>query len=294
MVPKYKMTGKGKLYSLLNEPNILRNLNKSSFIPEILSSFQDYDNMYIVTTFYTGPTLMKFIHLKLSEDKIRFITACIILSLKYLREKQIIHRDLTFNNIIMDKDYYFNLIDFSFSVNYSKKNIKEFMCRGIKVLNPPEIINKSKYDYNSDYYTLGNLIFFLIFKNYPMDIKQPLNLTQLVHDYNFTDIYSIYLFDFLSKILESNILLRLGYKSIDELIKHPWLNKIDWKKLEYKQLISPFNNTKVGKYINNCEKFNKTKEYLDRYSKVCNTDYYKKFFKIFEYANNNGIQLLYI
>ena len=272
----------------------MRKLNKSNFIPEILSSFQDYDNMYLVTTFYTGPTLMKFTYEKLSEDKIKFITACIILCLKYLREKQIIHRDLTFNNIIMDKDYYFNLIDFSFSVNYSKKNLKEFMCRGTKVLNPPEIINKTKYDYNSDYYILGNLIFFLIFKNYPMEIKQPMNLTQLAHNYNFTNIYSMHLFDFLSKILERNISLRLGYKSIDELINHRWFNNIDWEKLEYKQLISPFNNTKVGKNINHCTKFNKTKEYIDAYSKVCKTDYYKKFFKIFEFSNTKGIQFLYI
>jgi serine/threonine protein kinase len=44
----------------------------------------------------------------LTEEQIKFASACIIQLLNYLREKQIIHRDIMMKNIIMDKNKYFN------------------------------------------------------------------------------------------------------------------------------------------------------------------------------------------
>ena len=32
---------------------------------------------------------------------------------------------------------------------------------------PPEILKFKEYDYNSDYYRLGSVIYYLIFKKYP-------------------------------------------------------------------------------------------------------------------------------
>ena len=44
----------------------------------------------------------------LTEEQIKFALDCIIQLLNYLREKQIIHRDIMMKNIIMDKNKYFN------------------------------------------------------------------------------------------------------------------------------------------------------------------------------------------
>ena len=58
----------------------------------------------------------------MTENQLKFISACVIQSLIYLRKENIIHRDIMMQNIIMDKKKYFNVIDFSFSINYSEKN----------------------------------------------------------------------------------------------------------------------------------------------------------------------------
>ena len=49
-----------------------------------MSSFQDYENIYLVTTFYDGPSLANLKNEKLSEKQIQFISACIIQSFKYI------------------------------------------------------------------------------------------------------------------------------------------------------------------------------------------------------------------
>lgn len=61
----------------------------------------------------------------MTEEQIKFISACTIQSFIYMRKEKIIHRDITFNNIIMDKNKYFNVIDFSFSIDYSQKDNKK-------------------------------------------------------------------------------------------------------------------------------------------------------------------------
>ena len=82
-------------------------------------------------------------------------------------------------NIIMGKDKYFNIIDFSFSIKYSdKKSIKNRMIT-YDMVTPPEILNKSDFDYNSDYYRLGSVLYYLIFKKYPYKLKQEYNISNI-------------------------------------------------------------------------------------------------------------------
>lgn len=171
-IPKYKLFSISKIFSVLNEPKILKKLIKYKFISTIISSFQDYENIYLITTYYEGQSLNFFKEQKLTENQIKFVSACIIQSLFYLREKKIIHRDIMMKNIIMDKDKYFNIIDFSFSIEYFHRNIKNNNMITYNLVTPPEILNHSEYDYNSDYYRLGSIIYYLIFKIYPYFVKK--------------------------------------------------------------------------------------------------------------------------
>lgn len=271
------------LYSLLNEPYIINRIRENNnFIPEIISSFQDYENMYLVTTFYDGPTLSYFKNQQLSEDQIKFISACIIQSLKDIRKYEIIHRDLAYFNVIMDKNNYFNLIDFSFSVDYKDRKLNNLKCNIDADDTPPEIRKNNDYSYNSDYYRLGQLILFLIFKKYPLNIEQIKNKDDLIKNKS----YSNELFDFVREVTKENIKERMGYKNIGELMDHPWFNGFNWKKLEKKEILSPFNfnDMKINKSI--CSKFNKNLKNVREYLLVRNSIYtYKeKLIKLFEFS----------
>ena len=93
-----------------------------SFLPKIISCFYDYENIYLVTNIFNGKSLNYYRSKTLTEEQIKFVSACIIESLTYLRKENIIHRDIMMKNIIMDKDKYFNVIDFSYSINYLNRN----------------------------------------------------------------------------------------------------------------------------------------------------------------------------
>lgn len=285
ITPKYNLNIKGRLNSLLNEPTIMKNLNKKSlFIPQLISSFQDYENMYLVTTFYDGPTLIKLKYENVSEEQIKFVSACIIQAFKCIRENKIIHRDLSFFNIMMDKDNYFNLIDFSFSVFYSKRKSKDLKCNYEKIDTPPEILNNSDYDYNSDYYRLGYIIFFWVFKESLYKYKNIENITKLFEDYNIKKKYSKELMDFLESIIKKNIKTRLGYNNINELIKHPWFYGFNWKKLETRQIISPFKNVIRKKRNIFCKVFKKSQKKLKMYLNLTRIKNYRTLLKNFDYS----------
>ena len=147
----------------MKEPHILQKLISYNFFPKIISSFQDYENIYLVTTFFEGVSLDSFRNKTLSEEQIKFVSACVIQSLIYLRKEKIIHRDIMMKNIIMDEKKYFNVIDFSFSINYDdiKNKVNDMIT--YDMVTPPEILNKIAYNYNSDYYRLGSIIYYLIF-----------------------------------------------------------------------------------------------------------------------------------
>ena len=181
-IPKYKLYTTSKIFSHLNEPEILKYLINYDFVLNIISSFQDYDNIYIITSYYEGQPLEYFKMNNITEEQIKFMSACVIQALTYLRENNIIHRDIMMKNIVMDREKYFNVIDFSFSIKYKDKDKKNIYLNTYDMVSPPEMLNLSKYDYNSDYYRLGSIIYFLIFKIHPLIIRRERNISDIFVD----------------------------------------------------------------------------------------------------------------
>lgn len=283
-IPKYKLYTTSKIFSHLNEPNILKNIIGYDFVPNIISSFQDYDNIYIITTYYEGKPLNYFKMYNLTENQIQFASACVIQALTYLREKKIIHRDIMMKNIVMDKDNYFNVIDFSFSIKYKDKNNKKIYLNTYDMVSPPEMLNFSNYDYNSDYYRLGSIIYFLIFKTYPLITKREKNITDIVIDHNLIKNYSENCIDFMNKLIKTDIKKRIGYFDINELKNHPWFSTFNWEKLKRRQINSPFefipnNNQKE------CFKIKDSLNHVIRFKKHSKEIFYKRLMEKFTFIN---------
>ena len=103
-IPKYKLYKSSKIFSHLKEPEILKKITKYNFVPQLVSSFQDYDYLYLVTTYYEGKNFQHFRKNNMTEEQIKFVSACVIQALEYLRNEQIIHREVCPVNIIMDSE----------------------------------------------------------------------------------------------------------------------------------------------------------------------------------------------
>jgi len=277
------------LYAIIKEPNILKVLINYNFLLQILASFQDHDNLYIVTNFFEGKSLDSFRNDNMSEEQIKFISACIIQSLIYLRKKEIINRDIRMKNIIMDNNSYFNLIDFSYAIKYSEKNISNTNIITNKNEISPEILNRSLYDYNVDYFNFGVIIYYLIFKKYVNVIKKLNNLTEIFINHTNINNYSSSCIDFVNKLLISDYKKRIGFKNINELKNHLWFKGFDWKNLKLKKMKSPFNFTENKTIKKKCNKFRITEKNKLTFKKIIKHNYYKILIQNYDFVNKRII-----
>ena len=292
-IPKLKLIEYKEVYCHFNEPNILKKFENYYFLPKLISSFQDYDNLYIVTNYYSGKTLYYYKDALMTENQIKFISACIIQSLFYLRKEQIIHRDIRMNNIILDNNNYFNLIDYSYSIDYNNKNNFLNYVIGYVYDNAPEIENRSIYDYNSDYYRLGgSIIYYLMFKKQINRVKKEKNITEIIIDNNNITNYSSASIDFINKLIITDYKKRIGFNSINELKKHYWFKDFNWEEFSKKKLNSPLDflvneSNKHNKSI--CYKFNFTEREKIAFKNISEQLLYKNSIKKFDYVNKKFI-----
>jgi len=68
-------------------------------------SFQDFENLYIVLDLLNGGDLRYHVsrQRKFSESQTKFFMACILLSLEYIHNNNIIHRDIKPENLVLDE-----------------------------------------------------------------------------------------------------------------------------------------------------------------------------------------------
>lgn len=91
----------------------------------------------------------------------------LVQAVEYCHEKNICHRDIKLENIIVDDELNLRLIDFGFAAVISKTKLLNFFC-GTPSYMPPEIVQKKEYiGFNSDVWCLGILLFTLLCGSFP-------------------------------------------------------------------------------------------------------------------------------
>lgn len=240
---------------------------KSNFIQKLISSFHDYDNLYFVSKYYDG-IISNYLNYTWDENTIKFFAGCLIQCLDELRKENIIHKDLYFQNLVLDEKGYINLIDFHISMEYKNRsqNIENHHSFGFIKVCPPEMKEGFVYDFNSDYYRLGSLLYFIIFRKYPNDIKDKKNITDIKINLKETKNFSFACIDFINKLIISDFRQRIGYQNINELKKHDFFINFSWNDLIDGKMNSPFGKIKRDnrdlckkKYIFKKKLFLKTK-----------------------------------
>ena len=158
-------------------------------------------------------------------------------ALKYLHANNIIHRDISLDNILLGENYTIKISDFGISAklkdnseknddynndnNNDKDNENEeeilddeslyckFTICGRKDMVPPEIENGTCYDYRFDIYCLGLAFLCLISEKHPIQIIKNENNEykgKKVHDeYIFKNYYNNYLIKLIKRMLEKDI-----------------------------------------------------------------------------------------
>lgn len=131
-------------------------------------AFQNESSLYFLLEYCPGGELFNLLSMKrLKEEHVKFYAVQIILGLKYLHERNIIYRDLKPENIVIDKDGYVKLTDFGLSKLGMSEETKTYSVCGTPEYLAPEILRKEGHNKNVDWWTLGCIVYEMIFNRPP-------------------------------------------------------------------------------------------------------------------------------
>ncbi|OMJ75498.1 hypothetical protein SteCoe_25347 [Stentor coeruleus] len=156
--------------SVLNEVDILKTLDHPNIL-KIFEYFEDERYYYIVMEYCPEGDLFDELEKvnKYDEDSAAKIMSQIFSAVSYIHNKNIVHRDIKLENILIssrDKNLHIKLIDFNIATFNIGKRLSKFT--GTSFYIAPEVI-KENYDEKCDVWSCGVIMFLLLTGKFPFD-----------------------------------------------------------------------------------------------------------------------------
>jgi serine/threonine protein kinase len=248
------------------ERTILESVNRHPFVVKLYYAFQDHEKLYLILEYAQGGEL--FTHLAaermFTEEVASFYLAEMVLALEHLHHNVgVVYRDLKPENCLLDSEGHLLLTDFGLS----KVAVEDDHCKSILgtiEYMAPEVIQGHKYGMAVDWWSFGALGFDLLTGAPPFQgnshakIQEKIVKQKLVLPYFLGPDAK----DLLTRLLRKEPSKRLGSnmpKDLTSVKKHRFFRKIDWKKLERRELDPP-----IRPFISNPESVeNFSREFTD-------------------------------
>jgi serine/threonine protein kinase len=168
-----------KAVSLFEQEAVrLHELGEHPHIPTLLAYFEQEQRLYLVQQFIEGPTLTQELqqHGPFGEQKIREVLVRLLPILKFVHDRNVIHRDITPSNIIRRKiDGRLVLIDFGVAKLLNEANSTQPGTKiGTEGYAPIEQLRNGKAYPASDLYSLGATCLYLLTNVRPEELYDPL------------------------------------------------------------------------------------------------------------------------
>lgn len=218
------------IHSQLKHPNIV----------EIVDHFEDDMYIYIILEYMVKGDLFDLLYSNgggermVDEEEAKRYIYCIARGLEYIHSKQIIHRDIKLENLLVDEFDNVKLGDFGWSIK--KKDLDPLEMKdnkggeiksvcGTKEYMSPELFKGDSYDEKIDIWSLGIVMYELLTGDVPYKKKL------MKHDHIFKkhivnfkvkypDFISGEAVNLMKQLLNKDPKLRPNAKDI---LKHPWL-----------------------------------------------------------------------
>ena len=148
---------------------------------KLLKTFKTENNIFFLLEYIKGRGMNKYLNSRseiklLNEKETIFYTANILLALDYLNSRQVCHRDLKPDNIIIDEKGYLKIIDFGTSIIIDKNYTNT--VTGTPHYMAPEILLGQGYGFSCDYWSLGIIAYETYYGIYPFgrNAKDPIDV----------------------------------------------------------------------------------------------------------------------
>ena len=280
-----------------NEIEILKKLDHPNIV-KIIEFFSTPKAYYIITDFCGCGELYNQIKHQYTEGQLAVLFYQVLSGLYYLHTKNIVHRDLKLENILIseiekdnntnEKYFWVKIIDFG-TAKIFEKNKNEKAVVGSSYYIAPEVLHKNSNE-KCDTWSVGVILYMLIVGRAPFDGKSDDEIIENIEKGEFNSKHikmlnsSDEVQDLVKKLLEVNVKKRL---SSSEALKHPW-----FKKFNGKSLYSNIDKETVMIYLNRLRKFEINSKFQQMVlafivHNIPNNNESKDILKIFRMFNTN-------
>ncbi|XP_077396928.1 MAP/microtubule affinity-regulating kinase 4 isoform X3 [Festucalex cinctus] len=212
------------LQKLFREVRIMKTLNHPNIV-QLFEVIETEKTLYLIMEYASGGEVFDYLvaHGRMKEKEARGKFRQIVSAVHYCHQKNIVHRDLKAENLLLDANSNIKIADFGFSNEFMAGSKLDTFC-GSPPYAAPELFQGKKYDGPEvDIWSLGVILYTLVSGSLPFDGQ---NLKELrervlrgkyrVPFYMSTDCEGI-----LRRFLVLNPTKRC---SLEQIMKDKWLN----------------------------------------------------------------------
>eukprot|EP00602_Paraphysomonas_sp_CaronLab_P003101 CAMPEP_0185033374 /NCGR_PEP_ID=MMETSP1103-20130426/22238_1 /TAXON_ID=36769 /ORGANISM="Paraphysomonas bandaiensis, Strain Caron Lab Isolate" /LENGTH=407 /DNA_ID=CAMNT_0027569613 /DNA_START=93 /DNA_END=1316 /DNA_ORIENTATION=+ len=169
---------------LQNEISSLKMLSHNAFLCNLLYAYHDKINCILVLDLLEGGDLRHHLNdnIEFTENDVTFIGACISSALNHIHSRRVIHRDVKPENIVLDGQGYPRLTNFSLSYNNSLNMICTESSGTTGYMAPEVLTSNHSHSIESDFWSLGVVMFELLFGARPFRKHCPKHFVSFVED----------------------------------------------------------------------------------------------------------------
>lgn len=226
---------------------ILESINRHPFVVRLYYAFQDDEKLYLILEYAQGGELFTrmLTERMLPEDKAAFYMAEMVLALEHLHHNVgVVYRDLKPENILLDAEGHILLTDFGLSKVAIDGNHRCRSLTGTLEYMAPEVLLQESYGTAVDWWSFGILGFDLLTGASPFHANNEAKIKYKILKQKLTLPFFLSpdARDLLTRLLRKDPKKRLGAcmpKDMDTIKKHRFFRKIDWKKLELREVEPP-------------------------------------------------------
>ncbi|XP_055752067.1 MAP/microtubule affinity-regulating kinase 4-like isoform X1 [Salvelinus fontinalis] len=158
------------LQKLFREVRIMKGLNHPNIV-QLFEVIETENTLYLIMEYASGGEVFDYLvsHGRMKEKEARAKFRQIVSAVHYCHLKNIVHRDLKAENLLLDAESNIKIADFGFSNEFTMGNKLDTFC-GSPPYAAPELFQGKKYDGPEvDIWSLGVILYTLVSGSLPFD-----------------------------------------------------------------------------------------------------------------------------
>ncbi|XP_034961215.1 serine/threonine-protein kinase 32A isoform X2 [Zootoca vivipara] len=253
---KQKCVERNEVRNVFKELQIMQGL-EHPFLVNLWYSFQDEEDMFMVVDLLLGGDLRYHLqqNVRFQESTVKLFICELALALDYLQSRNIIHRDIKPDNILLDEQGHVHVTDFNIATVITK-DTQVTTIAGTKPYMAPEMFSSIKpigYSYAVDWWSLGITAYELLRGRRPYHIRSSTAANEIAHIFKTATVmypaaWSKDMVSLIQKLMEINTEER--FSQLTDIQDFAYLSDINWDAVLQKTVEPGFLPTK-GKL--NCD-----------------------------------------